>query len=336
LREGLIDSYIQGDAEHSFYEFLINNVDYSGINKDNWQQLTSKELLDIPYPDYLDIDWSMYPFPAIGITGSRGCVQNCKFCDYIVFHSKYTYRTAKNIFEEMLHQRTTYGISTFTFSDSLVNGNLKEFKALLQLLAIHNTKFPNLKINWNGYFILRPKSTFNESWWKLISISGCNGLHAGIETFSETIRFEFGKTFTNEDLVFSLEMVQKYSISILFLIFIGYPTETEKLFEENLTWLDNHTRFAKDFTMAITCTFELSPDTWLDRHRAQLNIRLDDPDDRQAWSVDNIGNTLEVRHQRRHRLIDHARKLNYTIHDEFGFEAMVDSIFQEHDHSQMI
>lgn len=115
LRNKEIDFYIQGDAEHAFLEFLKGNQDFVGINQPVWQQLTNHDLLTLEYPNYSDYDWSLYPDCRIGITGSRGCVRQCRFCDYIDTWKKYTWRTGENIFKEMLHQQQRYGISSFIF-----------------------------------------------------------------------------------------------------------------------------------------------------------------------------------------------------------------------------
>ena len=113
LQDGLIDHFIHGDAEHAFLEFLQGHFDFVGVNQHNWRQLTNEELLDLPYPDYSDYDWSLYEHRTLGITGSRGCVRQCKFCDYIFTHKKYTWRTGQHIFDEMLYQKQLYNCFSF-------------------------------------------------------------------------------------------------------------------------------------------------------------------------------------------------------------------------------
>ena len=325
LREGLVDYYIQGDAEQSFYEFLKNNLTFSGINNHNWQQLNNDSLAVVPYPDYSDYDWSIYKNRAIGITGSRGCVRECKFCDYIVFHKKFTWRGADNIFEEMLYQKNFHNISLFHFSDSLINGNMKEFKKLMELLSDYNNQNPTDKLHWVSFFIFRPEIQFKEELWKLVAESGCRSLSVGVETFSDRVREHMGKGFNNVDLNFNLEMAAKYRIHLALMLVIGYATETEQDFEENLTWLTENRRYRSGLIFWISTAMVLLPGSWLDQHKDSLNITMLDPQNRETWANTETGNTLTVRMQRRDRLIKHARSLDFTVIDDYDPHALLES-----------
>jgi radical SAM superfamily enzyme YgiQ (UPF0313 family) len=45
------------------------------------------------------------------------------------------------------------------------------------------------------------------------------------------------KKFTNQDIEFCIEKIIKYNIKVSFLLFVGYPTETEEDFNETLNVL---------------------------------------------------------------------------------------------------
>jgi radical SAM superfamily enzyme YgiQ (UPF0313 family) len=253
-------------------------------------------------------------------------VRQCKFCDYIAFHKNFTWRTADNIFEEMLEQKLKHNISYFQFSDSLINGNMKEYRRLVEQLADYNNKNPNDKLYWDSYFILRPKQHFSEELWRLTAESGCKGLFIGIETFSDDVRNHMGKKFTNDDIEYGLSMAAKYNLFLLFLMFVGYPTETDEAFEENITWFTNNQHHKDHFTINVTASMELAINSWLDLNKESMNIMLLDQDDRQSWTNTKNGNTLEVREQRRSRLIAHAKNLNYSIIDDFNVHAILENI----------
>lgn len=326
FRDGLVDFYIQGDAEHSFGEFLTQNLSFAGINQDSWQQLDNNAMASLPYPDYSDYNWHLYDTRIIGINGSRGCVRQCKFCDYIAFHKNYTWRTGDNIFEEMLEQKIKHNISYFQFSDSLINGNMKEYRRLVERLAEYNNQHPDDKLYWDSYFILRPKNHFNEDLWRLTAESGCKGLFIGIETFSESVRDHIGKKFSNNDIDYGLSMAVKYNVFLLFLMFVGYPTETDETFKENIKWFDNNQHYKDHFMLNITASMELAINSWLDINKDSMNIVLHDQDDRQQWSNLDTGNTLEVREQRRHQLISHAKNMGYKIIDDFNTHSILETI----------
>lgn len=325
-RDGLVDHYIQGDAEHSFYEFLKDNLSFAGINQDSWDQIDNPSLESLPYPDYSDYNWNLYPRRIIGINGSRGCVRQCKFCDYIAFHKNYTWRSGDNIFEEMLEQKNKHNISYFQFSDSLINGNMKEYRRLVERLADYNNQNPDDKLYWDSYFILRPKNHFSEELWRLTAESGCKSLFIGIETFSDSVRDHMGKKFTNDDIDYGLSMATKYNVLLMFLMFVGYPSETNETFEENITWLNNNQHHKEHFILYVTCSMELAINSWLDLNREAMNVVLLDQDDRQQWVNTENGNTLEVREKRRRRLILHAKNLKYSVLDDFNVHAVLENI----------
>tara|TARA_B110000503_G_C7107419_1_gene396536 strand:- start:971 stop:1543 length:573 start_codon:yes stop_codon:yes gene_type:complete len=74
---------------------------------------------------------------------------------------------------------------------------------------------------------VRPKNQSPESDFELMKSSGCCSLEIGIESFSERIRFAMGKKFTDEDMWWCFEMLDKYEIPYQLLMIVGYPTETE-------------------------------------------------------------------------------------------------------------
>jgi len=57
--------------------------------------------------------------------------------------------------------------------------------------------------------------------------SGCVELEVGIESFSQEVRYHMGKKFTDEDMWWCFEMLQKYQIPFTVLMIVGYPTETD-------------------------------------------------------------------------------------------------------------
>jgi hypothetical protein len=241
--KGYIDDYINGDGEYSIVEYLKDNLDYPGINSGVWEPI--KDLNVLPYPDFSDYDFSLYQERGIPICDSRGCVRTCEFCDIIEHWKKYQYRTADNIFEEMQHQIAQHNITRFFFYNSLTNGNMKEFQKLLDLICDYNDKNPTAQISWDGYFIVRNKKQHPEEFWQKIKKS--NGyLQLGIESVVEKVRIALGKNFTNEDIDYHLDMAKKYSVPLLLLLIVGYPTETQQDFEFTKQWFQDRQHHARN------------------------------------------------------------------------------------------
>jgi hypothetical protein len=71
----------------------------------------------------------------------------------------------------MLYLNKKYAVNEFNFSDSLINGSLKEFKKFIKIIADYN-KTLDTSLTWSSQFIVRPKNQVNEEYWKYIAESG--------------------------------------------------------------------------------------------------------------------------------------------------------------------
>ena len=310
--EKLTDYWIRSEGEVSLVELLKNNIDYPGINADTFKQID--DLNSIPFPNYDDYELDLYERRSLPITGSRGCVRSCSFCD-IHDHWKYRYRSGQNMADEIFYLNEKYDISEFNFSDSLINGNLKEFTKFTKILANYNRQF-NKQLTWSSQFIVRAMSgQVNEEYWQDIADSGGFNLSIGVETGSDSVRLHMNKRFSNEDLDYSMTMLSKYNITCTFLMIVGYPTETEKDFQDTI---DMFTRY-KQYTNIITNTnissaMGILPGTPLYYNAKQLNLEVDKYEIN--WvALDNPTLTLERRMQRRQILKDHVLKLGFAIPD---------------------
>ena len=268
--KGYIDDYINGDGEYSIVEYLKDNLNYPGINSGTWQPI--EDLNVLPYPDFTDYDFSQYQEKGIPICDSRGCVRTCEFCDIIEHWKKYQYRTADNIFEEMQQQIKQHNITRFFFYNSLTNGNMKEFQKLLDLMCEYNDKNPTAQISWDGYFIVRNKKQHPEDFWQKIKKS--NGyLQLGIESVVEKVRIALGKNFTNDDIDYHLAMAKKYSVPLLLLLIVGYPTETRQDFEFTKQWFQDRQHYARNpIDQVVFSLSAILPNTKLERKQEEYNI----------------------------------------------------------------
>lgn len=315
IKDGLIDFYIRGDAEKSFEAFLQGNYDYPGINNSNWVELSKDDLENLPMPDYDDYDFSQYQLQAVPVLGSRGCIRRCTFCDIIEYWKKYNYRSGESIYQEMLLQNQRYGIRNFKFQDSLINGNLKEYKILIKRLAEHNQTHPENSFTWSSYFIFRPKSTFGEEWWKLTAESGAQWLNVGVESLAEHVRYHMGKHFSNDDIEFSLQMMKKYKLKMFMLIITGYVTETQEDIDFAAEWYRSHVEYKDIMIIQLGGTLGIFPNTQLERNKEKLNvITFGAP--YQKWNNTVTGSTPEIRARWQRYLFDLCTQLGYSLADD--------------------
>lgn len=311
VRMGIVDFHVQGDGEHAIYELLMGNTDYAGINTADWQQITNEELQKLPRPNYHDYDFSVYEKRQIGIYGSRGCVRKCKYCDYIDNWKKFTWRSAEDIFNEMIYQSHQYGIQYFKFQDALINGNLKEFNRLTELLANHNRHHPGQELRWSSYVIFRDWTASSEHEWNMIAASGAEYLQVGIENFNEHIRYDMGKKFSNHSLDLHLEQALKHNIKLLLMFITGWHTETQEDIDFAKRWLDTHQKYQP----VISITFGegslgIYTNTYLDRNKDKLGIKMIGLNPKQ-WVKG--ASTPEVRSQWSYELEKHVVQQGYHL-----------------------
>lgn len=329
-RQGLIDHFVVGDGELSLARLILGDASYSGVDQNHWTQL--ENLDDWPWPDYSDYDWNIYEAKRLIVVGSRGCVRECTFCDIHEHWNKYQWRSGRNIFEELKYQKERYGINVFSFADALVNGNQKEYREMIRLLAEYNAKRDRSDwITWNGSFIIRPQGQMREEDWELTAASGAHLLSMGVESFVDHIRLHMKKKFTNEDLEFALEQGRKYNIGISMLVIVGYVTETEQDHQEALQWVKDHSRFAGDPVKMVQIGSGLGilPGTWLDRNKDALNIQIHDTGVMQDWTRADIDSTPEVR-MRRHHEMDHCLRENgFNCYFQKDNHVLIESYLNE-------
>ena len=224
-QQNLIDTFIVGEGEVSLVKAL-NNETWPGVN--NTEVFQIDDINSLPLPDYKFYNLGEYDYlipnePEVYITGSRGCVRKCTYCDVAAYWPKYRYRSGKHIANELIINYERYGIEKFYFTDSLVNGSLSAFSDMCNVLA--NYQYSD-RIKWGGQFIFRNYKTVPPEHFEMISKAGGNTFYVGVETGSDRVRKEMGKNFTNEDIEYQLDQFHKNKLKCTFLMFPGYVTET--------------------------------------------------------------------------------------------------------------
>lgn len=253
LNQQLIDYYIRGEGDYALIELLKSNTKFPGINNDTQQQID--ELDKISYPDYTDViklpyEWST-GLPQIPVTGSRGCIRKCSFCDIHVAWKKYRFRSGENLAKEFIHHYQKHNVRNFWFTDSLINGSMKSFRDLCQSLIdfYQQNKLPDRFFSWGGQWIVRDPSSMPANDYALAARAGMNGVAMGVESLSESVRDHMRKGFTNKDLDFTLEQMHHNNMNCYFLMIVGYPTETLDNFNEGIIKFEQYQHYALDGTI---------------------------------------------------------------------------------------
>ena len=244
-----IDDWMFGESEFILTDY-INGKSGPGIN--NWETDPRTKQLRLIKPNYEDVDFDLYPKKHLQydnntpgpngwvyMTGSRGCVRKCTFCDVESLWPIFKSKTGKFIAEEMIDNYEKYGIDKFRFTDSLLNGNLHILEEKCQTLYKNGyTRSNKKKLEWHGQYICRNKKQQSPEFYDLMSETGLGLVSIGIESGSEKVRYDMKKKFDNDSLRYTLEQCQRVDIKVVPLLMVGYPTETEEDFKETLDLLE--------------------------------------------------------------------------------------------------
>ena len=221
IKNKIIDYYVIGYGEEAILK-ILNGESFIGVN-DN-QSCRQINLSNNPFPDFSDFDLSKYIGNVLYTYSSRGCTQNCTFCDVNDIWNGYNTRDPKRVVEEMSNGVSKYNTTKFEFCDSLINGSLSNMRGVCNELKL-------FKFNWVGMFRIRKML---DSDYDLLAESGCTLLKIGIESGSLVVRKDMGKHFTNEEIFATLDNLQRVNIEVALFFITGYPTETEEHHQESL------------------------------------------------------------------------------------------------------
>ena len=305
-QQGLVDYYIYGEAELAVPALLSGQTDYAGINGRPPEQIDDIEPLPLPNYGYFDLaryDW-LLDAPDVFIYGSRGCVRKCTFCDVEKFWPKFRWRSGRSIAQEMISNYEQHGVKNFFFADSLVNGNLKEFSTMCELLAGYKENL----FHWGAYAIVRPKSAHPASMFDLVQAAGGKFWSIGIESGVDRIRFDMQKKFTNEDVDWHLEQSQRIGLQNNFLTIPTWPSET---LEEHHEYLDMFRRWQPYAVDGTIYGIKISPTlAIMDRTRLQREEGLTFEFDH--FDVPDISYELQMTSWHSKGL-DHREKFRRTV-----------------------
>lgn len=293
---GYIDHYFVGDANDSFVNYFVKG-ETIGFDDAFFKQ--TSQIQHWLTPNFDDYNFMLYDPVMLPIVDSRGCVQNCEFCDVVAFWNKFQNLTADQIFEQMLLLSQRYNIFRFQLASSICNGNLKEFRKLMQLMAEYNESvdYVDQEFHWHGSFIIRKRDRHSEELWKNIKRS--NGfLYCGVESISSEARIKLGKNFNNDDLASHLELGRKYNVPMNLLVIASYHTETQEDHEYALKWFDDNKHYVNNPVQQV----QLTQITILEGTKLQANVDLE-----------RFNSERKMRQQHAIRLKQKAQECGFTV-----------------------
>lgn len=247
----LADWIVKGAALDELITILENTIRPATTKMQYFLEKSLK--FSSPIPDWSDYDFDKYAWNnqiSLQITGSRGCVRNCTFCDIPDQYGRFQYRQAKDIADEMIACHKKYGVRTFEFTDSLVNGSLKIFQEWMTIIADYNDTLPTKdRIQWFGQYICRPQAQTPNGIYHLMKRSGVVNLVVGMESGSNDVLEQMKKKMTVQDAYDELAQLRLHGISATILLLSGFVNETWDMFLDTLEFISRCQSYIADGTI---------------------------------------------------------------------------------------
>lgn len=294
-----VEVCVFGDGEETIVELLKGNTEFPGINMlqtnfkyNNISESAPVDLDSVLSPDYSDLDLEL-PYSCYFVYTSRGCCNHCKFCVESSL-KKYRYRSSQNIIQDM--DNMPFQNKSFFCADNMMNSNPQQFKSLIKGLIGKN-------YSWSGMYVCN--SWMEDEDFQLAHEAGLSDIMIGMESGCEKVRKSMGKPFTTKDLMKTVRLTAKNNISITLLSILGWVTETELDFQENLETLKR--LFSYGNITDISCV------PLVIHHQMSLYYNLDFVYDKNYHWVYGENN-IESRLDKGRRVMELAREynVNYT------------------------
>lgn len=255
--QDLVDYYILGEGDLALVD-LLNGKQVAGVNNKHSKLETWAPQIDdldsIPLPSYKKLPVKNYQSYSgsggIAITGSRGCVRRCTFCDVGNIWKKFRFRSANHIVDEIKKHYYETGELNFFFTDSLINGSLKTFVNFMEkVVQLQQIDSVFEKISYTSQFIVRSPKQHTEYIFELMKKTGYSNVQIGVETASDKVRYHMQKKFTTADLDYHMEMSNKYGLRNTLMMMVGYPTETLDDYQETLDLVRRYQKYLLNGTI---------------------------------------------------------------------------------------
>lgn len=317
LAKAYCDHVIFGEGEISLGH-LLDQQPYPGIDRNDAVQIDNLDLLDPP--DYTPFEFGKYRDNRLLITGSRGCVRHCTFCDIDLTWPQFRFRSPESQVREITEHCKIYGVKRFEFTDSLINGSVTNWIRFNELLA--NAKQCDAEladITYSGQFICRDQQSQPSVMYELMHYAGARQITVGIESFSERVRTDMKKRFSNTAIDYHLEQCGRWAIPNIFLMIVGYPSETTEDHRANMEALSRYKIYSDMgviFMIRWGLTMHIYRDTPLFKNANQFGIDITQRADLDAiytWtSTLNPDLNFVERVRRRLELYLESHRLGYS------------------------
>jgi anaerobic magnesium-protoporphyrin IX monomethyl ester cyclase len=200
-----------------------------------------QDLDRVPFPDYEDFPWHLYPNRIIPMITGRGCGWGvCAFCSDVTSTAGRTYRSrsAENVLDEVEFQADRHSASLFVFTDLKLNSNLEVWAKLIACIdtRVHHPR-------WIGavHVAAKQPNGLDRATLGAAKRAGLERLTTGLEAGSQRVLDAMKKGTDLEVTSKFLRDAASAGISVRVTMIHGYPGEQVEDVVETAQFLERHT-----------------------------------------------------------------------------------------------
>lgn len=246
LKTSEVDMAVVGEGEQTLLEILqgeksteINGIFY----KENGKIISTpprdfiNDLDSLPLPDISLYDITRYHCsklvsrgsPVLHMETSRGCPNNCSFCNKSIFRRQFRTKSPKRVVEEMKYF-IKHGAGELRVIDDQFATDINRAKEICRLIIKKGIKIPwNLA---NGIRVDRADQEFLDS----AKRAGCYQVGIGFESGDQTSLNSIDKGITLEQAAKCMAMVKKSGLESVGFFMLGLPADTEESMKRTISF----------------------------------------------------------------------------------------------------
>ncbi|MBF0167457.1 MAG: B12-binding domain-containing radical SAM protein [Alphaproteobacteria bacterium] len=219
---------------------------------------------DLPTPSFAEMHIDAYQTDnntrSMPLQFSRGCTDQCKFCNEWKFWERYRTDSAEHLVGQIEQLKYDYGANHIIFMDSLLNGVPKRLIEFCELL-----KKRSVKIEWSSFM----RANMDAKTAKLLKQAGCNSVFVGVESFSDETLELMRKRRNSAHNLQALEAFLEAGICVTAGFVPGFPGDTRSSFVDSAMIL-------RDLQEKYSALFDVQNEAFVVQPGSPIFSKLDD------------------------------------------------------------
>jgi anaerobic magnesium-protoporphyrin IX monomethyl ester cyclase len=279
LSEPAMDVVVIGEGEGAMLELVnlfirrtgsleaVKGIAYrdGGAIKTTGEREFIKDPDILPHPERALVDLSGYEAPATLLSSRGGCPYGCRYCAVNnIWKGTRRYRKPASVVEEMMSIVRGAPYRNMLFMDDIFTLN----KRYVYELCSEIKKLGQVPFTW---ICTTRADLVDESLLREMRSAGCSGITYGVETGSQQIMEEIGKSLSLEQVKQAVSISLGLGMEVDGAFMFPHPQDTEQTVREQMRFMKLLVDMGAQVSLSYT---SLLPGTYYYEHMDELGINL--------------------------------------------------------------